>query len=249
MNTALWTNKPCFVDNIQIHIPTIDEILGDGKDIFSTKDEEEYMEMLGLFVATPASQMVALDDIGINFTEISDYELFLVLFKSMDKQILERKSGLFFENIRFSDMDVFYNESNDTKILRNSLTGTEINELTYCRLSELFCSINNVTKEKCKPASESSRQYFIEKKRRKLKRAKRKKYESSINNIVVALVNNKDFKYNYETVGGRTIAQINLSLQSILKKYQVDNLNYGLYSGSISNTIDPNKLNWLDINK
>ena len=53
-------------DDISIVIPTVREVL---------EQEEEYYGLVSLIIATPYDMMVQLDDLGIDFREISDYEL------------------------------------------------------------------------------------------------------------------------------------------------------------------------------
>ena len=66
----------------------------------------------------------------------------------------------------------------------------------------------------------------------------------------MALVNDESFSETYDSVRDMTIGRFNLSLMQIQGRYQVDNLNRGIYSGSISSSkIDPEKMSWLYINK
>lgn len=253
MNPAFWKGNTTNVCGLSIHIPTIREIQGDSEDIFDTKDEQEYYRVLGLFAETPASQMVELNDIGVNYMEVSDFEMFLCLMKSFeDKDLLNKKSLLFFNNLRLGDMEVFI-QKDGTAILGNPISGAYIDEQIYNRISKLFCDMNNIEKETCKVLSEESRQYFLEQKRlERMLQSKRqaKEYTSSLNSYIVALVNDESFSETYDSVRDMTIGRFNLSLMQIQGRYQVDNLNRGIYSGSISSSkIDPEKMSWLYINK
>lgn len=60
------------------------------------------------------------------------------------------------------------------------------------------------------------------------------------------MVNNCNFKYNYDTVNDLTVYDFMVSVKQIVKKYQVDNLNTGLYMGTIDRKKIGDKLNWLD---
>ena len=85
-------------DDIIIHIPTIREIRGENEDELE-ENEKKYFNFLQIFTSTPSSMMVALDDVGIDFTTISEYELFLILFKAMKNDVDDNINKLFFENI------------------------------------------------------------------------------------------------------------------------------------------------------
>lgn len=252
MNPAFWKGNTTNIGGLSIYIPTIKEIQGDSEDIFDTKDEQEYYRILGLFAETSASQMIELDDIGVNYMEVSDFKMFLCLMKSFeDKDLLNKKSPLFFNNLRLGDMEVFI-QNDGSAILRNPISGAYIDEHIYNRVSKLFCDINNIEKETCKVLSEESRQYFLEQKRleRMIQSRKQpKEYTSNLNSYIVALVNDSGFSETYDSVGNMTIARFNLSLVQISGRYQVDNLNHGVYSGAISSKIDTEKMSWLYINK
>ena len=51
---------------IELYIPTVGEIL---------EDEKYYYNLVFSLCATPSDYMVQLDDAGIDYTKITDYEL------------------------------------------------------------------------------------------------------------------------------------------------------------------------------
>ena len=57
------------VPNLSIRIPTVGEIL---------EDEEHYYSLVSSLTATPFQYMVQLDDMGIDFTQITDWELCMI---------------------------------------------------------------------------------------------------------------------------------------------------------------------------
>ena len=61
-------------DNIHVVIPTVKEILD---------DEDGYYNMVTMLTSMPIDLMCELDDAGIDYTEINEYELFLILFGSL----------------------------------------------------------------------------------------------------------------------------------------------------------------------
>src|SRR5659263_70200 len=62
-------------DKITIHQPTLDEIFEFG--------EQKYYSTVLSLVATPFDYKVQLFDINIDYETMSDYELFILLFKTM----------------------------------------------------------------------------------------------------------------------------------------------------------------------
>ena len=58
-------------DKISIRIPTVGEIL---------ENEVAYNSILSCVISTPYDFMVYLDDMGIDFEKLTEYDLFLLLF-------------------------------------------------------------------------------------------------------------------------------------------------------------------------
>lgn len=56
---------------LSIRIPTVGAIL---------EDEFTYYSIVSSLTASPFQYMVQLDDMGIDFTKVSDYKLFKILF-------------------------------------------------------------------------------------------------------------------------------------------------------------------------
>lgn len=63
---------------ISVKIPSVREII---------KNEDEYYSMATMLTSMPIDMMVQLDDNNIDFTAINEYDLFLLLFKSLQKKI------------------------------------------------------------------------------------------------------------------------------------------------------------------
>ena len=62
---------------ISIQIPTVGEIL---------ECEDEYYSLVSMITSMPIDMMVQLDDIGIDFTTINEYDLFLIYFNILKEQ-------------------------------------------------------------------------------------------------------------------------------------------------------------------
>lgn len=85
----LYKHEYAINDKIKILIPTIGEILD---------KEDEYYSLVSLLTAMPIDLMAQLDDIGIDFTQINEYELFLILFEGIKSQDA---------SLIFGDLDLF----------------------------------------------------------------------------------------------------------------------------------------------
>lgn len=254
MSEISLLNKTKFIvnDQITVHIPTISQIKGmSGITCGTDTDETMYYTLVNLFSATSTDIMLELDEQGIDFTTWSDYNTFLMLFQGVSKEILETKSNLLFDNVNLADFELSVNITNELPILYDKKHDIIIDELMYMRLSTIFCTINHLKKRHRKMGNATMRDYAIERaKTHRQNRAKTKQnnYSSQLDKQIIAMVNNANFKYNYESVRNLTIYDFLVSLKQIVKKYQIDNLNTGLYMGTVkfSEGERNTKLNWLD---
>lgn len=223
---------------IKIRIPTVGEILD---------DEQSYYAAVTSLTATPYQYMVQLDDIGIDYTTITDYDLFLMLFPLYAKS----DTSLIFDNLYTADYGVYKDTTNDTTILysETNLIDGKIDEFVYMKIVEAIRKINNLERIKSKPGNEEAKRYLLKKERKKQKRNANKPYEPYLEKLVVALVNRPEFKYNYEESMNLSIYQFNQSLQQIQTSINFDKTMIGVYAGTIdtSKMADKSNLSWLPI--
>ena len=226
------------IPGIKIRIPTVREVLN---------DEDTYSNIVSLTTAVPYQYMVFLDDIGIDFTTITDYDLFLLLFPVYQKEDL---------SIVFGDLDLknfvrTTNPQNGTLILYNPMNNLIIDELVYNLISNTMLKINQTEKIRNKMGNEKAKEYALERERKKLlrraRRRKNKPEESQFEKLVVAMVNRKDFKYNYETVMDLSIYRFYKSVNQIQQNITFENTMSGVYSGTIDTTkiADKSCLSWI----
>lgn len=235
-------------DKITITIPTLREIKGNGLENGRDDDENDYYSVLQLFFTTPSDCIAPLHEMGIDFTTYTDYQLFLLLYTITDKETIRKVSPLMFKNFNFADFEISENKSTGQIVLYNSIDDVEINEFKYKWLSTIFCTVHLYTKRRpIIPGNETAKNYIIERALAKAKFNKKKKTSSHLDSLILALVNNANFKYNFETVYNLTVYDFNASARQIMKKYQVDNLYHGIYSGCVdSSKIKDSNLDWIN---
>lgn len=234
MTNLLYSDHIKVDDEITLTIPTVGEVIdSDGL----------YDAIVSTFTATPRDLMVELDDLGIDYNEIEEYDLFLMLsqsLKTMDTSIL-------FGGLNFSQYNIAESPSGEI-ILLNEDTGNYIDKFKYMYLCDTLCKINFITRNNKKAGNNAAKSYLIQKERRKKKRAKRKakKQENPINGLIISLVNTAEFKYDYSTVLDLTIYQFNASLHQIIDKVNFDKLMIGVYAGTVDTKgMSPKRLSWI----
>ena len=193
--------------------------------------------------ASPFQYMVQLDDMGIDYTQITDYQLFMMLFPMYAQSDL----SLLFGDLNTSDFNVYVNQDDDNQVIYSPSNNIVIDELVYNDLSDMIRKINLFEKVKSKPGNESARKYLLEKERKKQKRNAKKPRFPYLEKMVIALVNTSEFPYNYETCMDLSIYKFNQSLQQIQRKIAFDNTMVGVYAGTVdtSKMTDKDALSWI----
>lgn len=231
-------DKIYITENIYVRIPTVGEIL---------KDEQNYYNIISSLTASPFQYMVQLEDMGFDYTQVTDYELFMMLFPMFAKSDL----SIIFGDLNTSDYNVYTDTTNSSYIVYSPTNGMEykIDELVYTQLSNVLRKINNIEKVKHKPGNEEAKRYLLEKERKRQKRNAKKPYESYLEKLVVALVNRPEFKYNYEETMNLSIYKFNQSFKQIQTSITFDNTMIGVYAGTVdaSKMKDKSCLSWIPI--
>lgn len=219
---------------LSIRIPTVGEIID---------NEQHYYSLISSLTATPYQYMVQLDDMGIDFTKITDYQLFILLFTTWAKSDI----SILFGDIDLSDLLIYINQQNDTLILYSKKNNIIIDEFVYNQIVDTIRRINNLKKETRKPGNDEAKEFRINLERKKQKRNANKPYEPYLEKLVIALVNRPEFKYNYEQVRDLTIYQFYQSLEQVITSINFDNTMIGVYAGTVdtSKIKDRSCLSWL----
>ena len=224
---------------IAIRIPTVGEIL---------QNERLYYQTTYSLTATPFQNMVQLDDLGINFTTISEWQLFIQTFLAYahSGDLLD----YVFADLQTQGFGIYQDPQTAALYLSNPDTGVQIHESTYLQIVELIRKINLYEHITARPANETARQYLIEKERKRLKRLAKKPPEPYLEQMVIALVNTAEFPYDYESCMHLSIYAFNQSFKQIQHKINYDNTMIGIYAGTLNarDMKDKSALSWIQIN-
>lgn len=229
----LYEHEYVINDKIKVVIPTVGQVLD---------NEDEYYSMVTAFTAMPIDLMVQLDDMKIDFEQITDYDLFIILFNGLRLQNV----GLILKDIDFSKFILDIDEEKQELFLMDEENNIKIDRSVYLQISAVLRKIHNIKKNIRKPGNKDARDYMLKRAREKMKRAKNRKTESQTESLIVALVNAPEFKYNYQSVRDLTIYQFNKSLYQIVNRVDYNNRMVGIYTGNINpKDMSQDDLNWL----
>lgn len=220
MGSLLYSRECPINEHIKIVIPTVGEILA---------QEDDYYGLVSVLTAMPIDLMVQLDDIGIDFSKLDDYELFLLMFEGLR----ERDTSLIFGDLDLSKFAFAFNEKSQMAVVYNEETGAMIDKEIHRKIAVTLRTIHGLTKNNTKPGNEEARKFLIERARKKASRKKNTQTESQLETLILSLVNTEQFKYDFESVKNLTIYQFNACVQQIVKKIEYDNRMIGVYTGNI----------------
>ena len=222
------------VPRLSVRIPTVGEILD---------DESNYYSIVSSLAATPYQYMVQLDDMGIDYTKVTDYELFKMVFPMYTKSDL----SILFGDLDVSDFGIYNYEQNNDQVVYSPSNNIIIDELIYNDLTNVIRKINLFEKYKGKPGNEHARKYLLEKERKKQKRNAKKPYEPYLEKLVIALVNISEFPYDYDSCMDLSIYRFNQSFKQIQHKIAFDKTMIGVYAGTVDTSKLSNKdaLSWI----
>ena len=236
---SIYSRSIDLTPQIQIRVPTVGEVM---------KEEETYLSLVSILTSSPFQYMVHLDDMGIDYATITSYEMLLELFPLCASNDL----SILFGDIKTNDFDVFKNPQNGTKVIYSPSQDLIIDELIYNQLSDLVRKMNLLKKDRRKPGNKEAREYLLEKERKKIKRRERNRKargysESEFEKVIIALVNNKDFKYDYSSILDLSIYTFYQSFNQIQTNINFNNVMRGVYAGTVdvSKLKDKSCLSWI----
>ena len=225
-------------ENIKIHHPTIGEIADYG--------EEEYWKLVSLLTAVPFDYKVAFYDMGIDYEEITDFTLFIMLTQNLQKE----ETKILFGELDFSRFQVFTRRqagsSEEDIVLRDEERDIVIDDVIYQLISDHLRMMHRTTRNQRKPGNEITKKIYIEEDRRAQERNKDKPFTSLLAPLISGLVNCADFKYTYETVWDLCLYNFLDAVHRIRKLNNYRNLMTGIYTGNIdAKSVLDKQLDWL----
>ena len=220
-------------DSIKIVIPSVGDIID---------NEDNYYSIITVLTAMPIDLMVPLDDAGIDYTEINEYDLFLLMSAGLKAQ----DTHLVFGDLDLTKFEISVNQQNGKIVLYDAEDDIVIDRATHARIAGVLRKIHHLEKNRRKPANKEAKDYMLKRAREKMRRNRNRKQESQLEPLIIAMVNAEQYKYDFEGTRELSIYQFNESVRQIIKKVDYDNRMYGIYAGTINaKELSQDDLNWL----
>lgn len=233
MASLLKLSEIPITDKIIVKNPTVSEVL---------EDELKYYSTCTLLTSTPYEMMVQLDDIGIDYETITDFDLFVRGFCNSTKNDL----NLILPNINPQNFQLIQNEQTQEFAIYDNVNDIFIDKKISEEIQNYIRKINNFKKNISHAGNKAAKKYLLEKNRRKLKKLQRQKVNPILENAVISMVNNRDFPYGYDSALDLTLFRFNSSIMQVQKLKNFESTISGIYAGTVdSKKIDMKQLSWL----
>lgn len=230
MELSIFRGKDYNVkDGITIHQPTLGEIEEYG--------ESDYFSLIHMITATPSDMKWQLHEIGIDYTTITDWELFYeLLCQSFPKE----KTSIIFGDLDISKFKPFHNEKkSDAIVLYDMDSNLLIDEYTYLIITDFLRKVHGLKRNEEIPGNESTKMILIEDAKEDYLINKNKEHHSYLRNLISAMVNTEGFKYNHDEVWS---VKINAFMDSVKRINKTVNAKLLLQSGYSGFGIDLKKI-------
>lgn len=252
-------------DYIILNHPTLKDIRDTG--------EDEYYSFVKTITSTSYDFRVPLYDMGIDYEELDDFQMFINLYKGFSKDeskvifgelnlqnfiltvnketediVLLCHKSLAFKDEVFDEEDVvdLYEDVSKDKYESDYV---RIDKSIYTQIVSFIRAINLFKREFKKGGNKAAKKYIIEKEKRRLEReAKKAKDDSSVlTSLIFSLVNCSHFKYDFTSVLDLPIFVFNRSVRQIQNLKNYDLVMGGVYSGMIDTSkMSLDDIQWLN---
>ena len=230
-----YFGKPFTIDledragSVTVYSPTME-------DAYINADENNFMATVNIFTTNTTALRVFLDDLGMDWNEVTDFQLFMLLYKQADPEIVK----LLFGDLDLQGFELYQKRGKDDEdthiVLYNKKQEIEIDEDVYQYIHQYLQSMLGIKPEEELTKDRTLKKWWLDADRRKAKLAEKKKKEdsSTIQPYISACVNHPGFKYKLSEVENMTVAEFWDSVARLQIYESTTALMKGMYSGMIS---------------
>lgn len=172
-------------DYIKITQPTIGKIVDYG--------EAKYFSMVYTLSAIPSDMKSQLWDMGLDWCEVEDFQLFMMLVQTLTPD----RTSILFGDLDFSKLKPFRNNQNGDIVLADKETGIIIDQMIYLRIMSYLRKLHNIKPKVEKAANKTTKKILIEEDRQKLLIAKDKPFKSYLLPLISAIKVKQGYTKDY----------------------------------------------------
>lgn len=222
-------------NGVVIRCPTLGEICDYG--------ESEYLAMVSVFTSTAIDRCAQLDDMGIDYTQITNFEVFSIFAKRLTSQ----ETKPLFGELNFSE---FEQVTDNGELLLKHKNGFVFDENNFEIMAAYIRRIHGIPSPLyTKVTNEfAKKQMIIDAKNDAAFQKKLRDYRgerSTYQPCMSALVNHSGTKYNWTNIWDVKVYAFFDSLKRISIIDNANHLYTGLYSGCVKYDKIKKDLDWL----
>ena len=230
-------------NGVEIKCPTLGEICDYG--------ESNYLSMISIFTATTIDRCAQLDDMGIDYTEITNFQMF-VLFSEMLSNHGDEQLGLVDSSPLLGELNLskFVHAEQNGELCLVNKDGVKFTNDIYEEMTSYIRKMHGIPPPQYTHVKDgfAKKQLIIDARNdaefQKRLRAIRGEHSMYLP-YISALVNHPNFKYGWDNVWNMKVYAFFDSLKRISLIDNANHLYQGLYSGCIEYSKIKNELNWL----
>ena len=175
-------------DKIKIKQAKIGDIVDFG--------EAKYFSVVHTLTAIPSDLKSKLWDMGLDWMEVEDFELFIMLAPTLPIE----STKLLFGDLDFTKLKPYRNKENGDIVLADLESGVKIDKLIYLRIVNYLRKVHNITPKIERAANKTTKQILIDEDRMKIRLNQEKPFKSyllpHISSLKVRMVYTKDYVRN-----------------------------------------------------
>lgn len=206
--------------------------------------EAEYFSMAQTLTATPSSMKVALDDMKLDYMKVEDFQLFMMLCRSLTPDKTKPLLG----DLDLTKFKPYQRQDSEEVVLANGEVDENgnpiiINEIIYTVLVTYIRQMHGFKKQVDKAGNEITRKVLIEDERKKAQREKGKPYKSFLKSVISAVKCRMGYDMNY--IKNMGIQELLDDLNRLNIIVQADAALTGSWSGMVdTKKIDKSVFDW-----
>lgn len=221
-------------DKIRIKHPKIREIVEFG--------ESKYFDFVYTICAIPSDMKSTLWDMGIDYEEIDDFTLFVML----SKELSEECSKFIFNDLDISTFDLSFDIDTGEYVLLSADGTVVIDRLLYRVIVDYIRKVHGIVPKVEKSYNALTKKKLIELDRQKKLNNKKNKHPSILLPLIVSLTCTEECKHNSTTIQDAGLYEVFESIKQINKKKSACALLQGSYSGFVDTSkINKEAFNWM----
>lgn len=243
----MYFGEPYIIDtedtlgSITVYSPSIGDIMRLG--------EAKFFASLNVLINNTTSYRLMLWDAGIDWCEISDFELFITLYKSLQEEV----TTLLFGDLDFQKFELMKKVKDEKEVITlvNKEQNVEIDENVYQHIHQYLQNVFGIFPDEKITKSSTMKNMFIQSDRQELanKEFKEKKGQNvsvSMQSTISACINHPGFKYKLSELKDVGVCEFYDSVKRLQIYENSRACLTGMYSGMVDGSkISPESYNFM----